>query len=216
MTDNTNNTDNPNPAKDEEQAKPEGSLLDNVKAARKTIGAVAGDFVENFRKDREGGPDTGAHALHTSEEERENIGDQVRAAGAEAREKFQEGSGLGAVTSAAGSLLGHAENIARDVAGSAVRAAKETGKSPEAQQVRDTAGEAFTSARGTVDEAVSSVKERLDNKDDDAASDTESESADEPDIIDGEVVSDDNADVDNDNADGDVDNESTNPTDTKD
>lgn len=129
----------------------EDSLLDSLRAAGSSLGGIVGEFTQAYKKDRENSTEeTGSHALHDPVEEKDTTAAQIRAAGAHARQTFREGSGLGAVKDAAGTFAGHAESIARDVAGSVVAAADATRESGRVDEVGGALGKVRNSVGGTL------------------------------------------------------------------
>lgn len=174
------------PPKDSRDDDP--SLLENLKQAGGALGGVVSEFTGNYRADREAVHDQGGeHALDDPDEEEGTVAEQLRAAGAEARQKYAQGSGFGAVRDAAGALAGRAGGIVRDVAGSATRAADATRESEVVGEAASAVSGAWSSVRGRMDGAVSSVRGRLDRDKDGQDDDMADEGA--GNIIEGEVIS---------------------------
>ncbi len=174
-------TDDQTPSQDS-GASEENSLLGNLRAAGSSLGGLVGEFTEAYRRDREGSAhEPGTHALHDPVDEKDTTVGQIRAAGADARRTFQEGSGFGAVKDAAGTFAGHAEGIVRDVAGSVVAAADATRGSGKLGDV----GGALGRIRDSVEGTLGRVRGRSDGLRDSAGS----AEGDSTDIIDGEVIS---------------------------
>ncbi|MDR7330872.1 CGLAU_01105 family protein [Corynebacterium guangdongense] len=174
-------TDDRTPPQDSGAAD-ENSLLDSLKAAGSSLGGLVGEFTGAYRRDRAGSSqETGTHALHDPVEEKDTTVAQIRAAGADARRTFQEGSGFGAVKGAAGTFAGHAEGIVRDVAGSVVAAVDATRGSGKLDDV----GGALGRVRDSVEETIGRVRGRGADGEESAGSADEGST----DIIDGEVIS---------------------------
>lgn len=164
------------------------SLLDDLKQAGGALGGVFSEFTGNYRADRAAVHDQGGeHALRDPAEGEGTLAEQLRAAGAEARQKFTRGSGFGAVRDAAGSLAGRTGGIVRDVAGSATRAADATRESGASADAVSAVSGAWSSVRGRMGEAVSSARSRLDRAKDGQDDDMADEGA--GNIIEGEVIS---------------------------
>ncbi|WP_027004216.1 CGLAU_01105 family protein [Corynebacterium halotolerans] len=211
------------------------SLLDNLREpfqawlnAGSRLGDVVSDFADRFRDDRETSDNgSGAHARRSAVDGEETTLGRFRAASREAREKLSGARSTEELKSATSSFAGHAEDIIRDVAGSARRAADETRHSSSVDEAKDAFSRAVGSVRESFDETVEAVRarraesgsggsgdtgddadgliadlrQRLDDLIDRASTigggetkaSTTGPSAD-PDIIEGEVISDDSTD----------------------
>ena len=161
----TTENQNQNPTGDRDD---KDSLLDNLREpfqawlnAGSRLGDVVSDFADRFRDDRETTDnDSGAHAQRSAVDEEETTLGRFRAASREAREKLSGARSTDDLKSATSSFAGHAEDIIRDVAGSARRAADETRSSSSVDDAKDAFSRAVGSVRESFDETVEAVRAR--------------------------------------------------------
>lgn len=159
-----NTTPNPTDGRDDDK----DSLLDNLRepfhawlSAGSRLGDVVSDFADRFRDDREAGDHAaGAHAQRSAVDEEANTLGRFRAASQEAREKFSGARSADDLRAATSSFAGHAEDIIRDVAGSARRAVGETRSSSSVDEAKEAFSQAVSSVRSSFDETVEAVRER--------------------------------------------------------
>lgn len=162
------NTENPNPNATGDRGDDKDSLLDNLREpfqawlnAGSRLGDVVSDFADRFRDDRESSDrGSGAHALHSTVDEQETTLGRFRAATHEAREKLGGARSADDLKAATSSFAGHAEDIIRDVAGSARRAAGETRSSNSVEEAKEAFSRAVSSVRSSFDETVEAVRSR--------------------------------------------------------
>lgn len=169
-------------SRDEEDA----PLLAKLRQAGGALGEVVSEFTGNYRADREAlAGATGEHSRPDLVTDQPTTAEQLKAAGAAARQKYSEGSGFNAVKGAAGSLAGSTGDIVRDLAGSVTRAVDATRESGASTEASEAVSGAVSSVRDRVGGAVSSVRGRL------GRGHTEGDVADESPahIIEGEVLS---------------------------
>lgn len=192
------------------------------------LGDVVSDFAGRFRDAPEAERSTGAHAKPDPVAGEPTTAGRFRAAASEASDRLSSVRNTDDLKSATSNFAGHAEDIIRDVAGNLRRAAGETQDSESATEARTAFSAAITSVRESFDEAVESVQERRRESDessadadsmiadlrsrlddlisragslsrDDAPAAADAGSEADPDIIDGELISEDNPDDQNDN-----------------
>lgn len=186
------------------------------------LGDVVSDFAGRFRDNPEEERATGAHAKPDPVSDQATTAGRFKSAAAEASERLGDVRNTDDLKKATSNFAGHAEDIIRDVAGNARRAAGETRGSESAAEARTAFSTAISSVRDSFDDAVNAVQERrkkagenspdadsmiadLRSRLDDLISragtlssdDTTPDSADagsepDPDIIDGELISEDN------------------------
>lgn len=143
-------------------------FVETLKSAGASAVNVAKDFAGNFKEDRQVKGATNSAATDAS--------------------NF-------ATDSAApkdDSILSKVAATAKDLAGSATRAAKETSQSPEFAEAKERFGEAFESTKTEVSGKVNEAKARREAKKNGAATpqaDANAEKEPNTDIIDGEVIS---------------------------
>lgn len=135
------------------------------------LGDVVSDFADRFRDDRENGDrEAGAHARHSAVNEEESTLGRFRAATKEAREKLTDAKGADGLKEATSDFAGHAEDIIRDVAGSVRRAAGGTKDSDAVEEARTAFSAAVSSVRASFDETVEGLRQRRGSQDEDADS----------------------------------------------
>lgn len=181
--------------------KNEDSVLNKVKAAGSSIGDVVSDFADRFRADR---------VEKTEHLNQEPLAERLKAAASQARERLSSASGGAEIKAAAGDFASQAESIVKDLFGSASAAASGAKESEAFTQARGLVSETVSSVRGSVDEAVAKVRQKGEEtpgkesgEDPSARLDAlmsrlrgnaetpDSAPNDDPDIIDGEVISED-------------------------
>lgn len=199
--------------------KSSSSLLDTLRgageawlAAGSALGGVMNNFASNLREDRTADQPSGAHAFASAADaEPETVAAQLRAAVDNARSAFTRADSDRDFRAAASTFANDAGAILRDVAGSLSRAGNATLSSGEAEEAKAAFGTAVGEARETFERAAAGVRNRAEESDIDAegiikdmrerfdglvasvSSQFENRSAtseNEPDIIDGDVVSD--------------------------
>lgn len=144
------------------------SLLDNLRepfqawvTAGSRLGDVVSDFAGRFREDREQSDLTpGAHAIHTPVEEEDSTLGRLKAATQEARTGLSGASSTDDYRNVSATFASRAEDILRDLAASARRAAAETKDSTAAEEAKSALNTAVGSVRSTFDETVSQAKAR--------------------------------------------------------
>lgn len=144
------------------------SLLDNLRepfhawvAAGSRLGDVVSDFAGRFREDREKADfSAGAHAQPNPVDEKESTADRFRAAAQEARAGLSGAKSTDEYKSVSATFAGRAEDIIRDIAGSARRAADQTKDSPAAEDVKGAFERAVAAVRETFDETVEQARTR--------------------------------------------------------
>lgn len=170
MTDNADNTANPNnSANVNGNADGEDSILNTLKGAGEAslnawsrLGDLAGEFGRNFRADRDADISGGAHAADTEDltDEHAGFGDQFKAAIANARKAYEGAEDDRDFRAATASLAGDAESIFRDFAGSVTRAADTARESDEADKMKSAFRDAADEVRESFNVAVSQVRNR--------------------------------------------------------
>lgn len=188
------------------------SLLDSLKSAGSAVGEVISDFSDRLREDR---------AERTAEKGQDSLSERLKQAAARARQELSDAQGGSDIRDASGRFAKEAEEIFKEMYGSVSRAADGTRDSEAYDKVRGQVSESVQSVRGSIDDAVAKARERTQKKDgagaagagagaDDGADassrlddllgrlrgdadkkQTDSPAEDTPDIIDGEVVSED-------------------------
>lgn len=138
--------------------------------AGSALGDIVGDFAGRFQEDRKHDePEHGEHALRDPVDDQETVLGKFRAATTEAREAFKQAEGTEELKSASAQFGGRAEGIFRDVAGSVTRAADGTKDSTSVGEARAAFSDAVASVRTSYDEAVEKL--RSDNTDGSSDSD---------------------------------------------
>lgn len=185
------------------------------------LGDVVSDFAGRFKDGTGAEHSSGAHAKPDPVTEEKSTTGRFRAAAREASDRLGSVRNTDDLKHATGNFAAHAEDIIRDVAGNVRRAASETRDSDAATEARSALSTAIGSVRDSFDEAVDSVQERRRNTGDTSAgadsmiadlrarlddlisragslarNDDEPAAADagsgtDPDIIDGELISED-------------------------
>ena len=185
-------------------------------AAGASLGGVVNNFASNLRVDRAADQPSGAHAFASAVDDApETVAAQLRAAVDNARSAFSRADSDRDFRAAASSFATDAGAILRDVAGSVSRAGNATLSSDEAEEAKAAFGTAVGEARETFERAVAGVRNRAEESDIDAdgiiadlrerfdglvatvssqfenrPATAENTAGPEPDIIDGDVVSD--------------------------
>lgn len=144
------------------------SLLENLRepfqawvSAGSRLGDVVSDFAGRFREDREKGDVShGAHAMHSPVEGEETTASRFRAAAQEARAGLSDAKSTEDYKSVSVTFAGRAEEIIRDLAGSARRAADQTKESGAAEDAKSAFDRAVASVRATFDETVEQSRAR--------------------------------------------------------
>lgn len=222
-------TDNPTGSAHDDNDGEKDSLLDNLKeagqawvAAGSRLGDVVSDFAGRFRDTPEEERSAGAHAKPDPVTDQPTTAGRFKSAAAEASERLGSVRSTDDLRTATSNFAGHAEDIIRDVAGNARRAAGETRDSESAAEARTAFSTAISSVRDSFDDAVNAVQDRRrkageDSPDADSliadlrsrlddlisragtlsSNDTTPSSANagsepDPDIIDGELIAEDN------------------------
>lgn len=147
---------------------PKYSLLDNLRepfhawvSAGSRLGDVVTDFAGRFREEREDGEvSSGAHAEPSPIEEEATILGRFKAASQEARTGLSDADSTEDYKTVSATFAGRAEEIIRDLADSARRAAGETKDSDTVEDAKVAFNSAVTSVRETFDETVSQVRSR--------------------------------------------------------
>lgn len=135
------------------------------------LGDVVSDFADRFRDDRDNGDrESGAHARRSAVNEEDSTLGRFRAATKEARDKLTDAKGAEGLKDATSDFAGHAEDIIRDVAGSVRRAAGGTKDSDSVEEARAAFSAAVTSVRSSFDETVETLRQRRGDRDEDADS----------------------------------------------
>ncbi|RSZ64378.1 hypothetical protein EAH68_05135 [Corynebacterium hylobatis] len=158
-------TPNDNTTPDHEQNR---SMLDNLRepfqawlSAGSRLGDVVSDFAGRFREDREkAGFSSGAHAQPSPVTEEDSTTDRFKAAAQEAREGLSAAKNTEDYKRVSAVFAGHAEEIIRDLAGSARRAADQTKDSESAEDARNAFDRAVAAVRETFDETVEQARVR--------------------------------------------------------
>lgn len=158
-------TPNDNPTPDHEQNR---SMLDNLRepfqawlSAGSRLGDVVSDFAGRFREDREKAEfSSGAHAQPSPVTEEDSTTGRFKAAAQEAREGLSAAKSADDYKRVSAVFAGHAEEIIRDLAGSARRAADQTKGSESAEDARNAFDRAVAAVRETFDETVEQARAR--------------------------------------------------------
>lgn len=144
------------------------SLMDNLReplkawvAAGSRLGDVVSDFAGRFREDREKTDESyGAHAKPGPVEGEETAASRFKAAAQEARVGLSSAKSTEDYKTVSVAFAGRAEEIIRDLAGSARRAAEQTKDSPVADDAKNAFDRAIASVRATFDETVEQARVR--------------------------------------------------------
>lgn len=152
---------------------PKNSLLDNLRepfqawvAAGSRLGDVVTDFTGRFREEREDNEvATGAHAKPSPIEDEDTLLGRFKVASQEARAGFSDADSADDYKTVSATFAGRAEEIIRDLADSARRAADETKDSDTVEDAKEAFNSAVASVRGTFDETVAQVRARSNRAD---------------------------------------------------
>lgn len=144
------------------------SLMDNLRepfqawvAAGSRLGDVVSDFADRFREDRDKADHSqGAHAKPSPVEGEETTASRFKAAAQEARAGLSDAKSTEDYKTVSAAFAGHAEEIIRDLAASARRAAEQTKDSPVADDAKNAFNRAVASVRATFDETVDQARTR--------------------------------------------------------
>ncbi|AJK67914.1 CGLAU_01105 family protein [Corynebacterium marinum] len=144
------------------------SLMDNLRepfqawvAAGSRLGDVVSDFADRFREDRDKADHgQGAHAKPSPVEGEETTASRFKAAAQEARAGLSDAKSTEDYKTVSAAFAGHAEEIIRDLAASARRAAEQTKDSPVADDAKNAFNRAVASVRATFDETVDQARTR--------------------------------------------------------
>lgn len=147
------------------------SLLDNLRepfqawvSAGARLGDVVSDFAERFRADREStDTPTDVHSVYSGESAtagEASAADRFRSAAQEARAGLSGAKSPEDYKNVSLAFAGHAEEILRDLAGSARRAADQTKGSESASEAKTAFTSAVSSVRATFDETVEQARAR--------------------------------------------------------
>ena len=156
-------TPNDNPTPEHEQNR---SVLDNLRepvqawlSAGSRLGDVVSDFAGRFREDREKSEfSSGAHAQPNPVAAEDSTTGRFKAAAQEAREGLSAAKSTEDYKRVSAVSAGHAEEIIRDLAGSARRAADQTKESDSAEEARTAFDRAVAAVRETLDETVEQAR----------------------------------------------------------
>ncbi len=152
-------------------AEKNNSLLDNLRepfqawvSAGARLGDVVSDFTERFRADREStDTPTDAHSVYSGESATAgaaSAADRFRTATQEARAGLSGAKSPEDYKNVSLAFAGRAEEILRDLAGSARRAADQTKESASAAEAKAAFTSAVSSVRVTFDETVEQARAR--------------------------------------------------------
>lgn len=185
------------------------------------LGDVVSDFAGRFRDGSAAEPASGAHAKPDPVSEERTTAGRFRVAAGQASDRLRNIRGTDDLKNTTSDFAGHAEDIIRDVAGNVRQAASGTRDSGAATDARAALSDAVASVRDSFDEAVEAVQERrrqagennpdadsmiadlrarLDDlieragslsRDEGTPSTTNAGSGQDPDIIEGELISED-------------------------